>query len=281
MAKIKTIKTKPKSIKIGDLISYLFSDVEKIPQEFIEDQKNVSRYVIYLLEYIWHFPKMINYFQKYNHLYNREMEQDPLNFLIFFKKVINENINRYQFKAEFFNFYQELQKVKKIEDEAAKQKRQFIDVITEMKIGNLKNQEVKLHEVKEIKNAKKDQNIIDKIKQAQENQIESKKDQNKIFLKELNEDIINKLELTLIDTFTDEKHNQMIYIFLNKDFKKCYYIEKFEWNFYISKEFSIIQNDYLEPYDPEKFIKYNVYNVWDYNNLRRSINYSYKSFMTR
>jgi len=269
-----------KEIKIGDLISYLFSANDQIPEEFIFQEKNVKKYVSYLFEYIWYFPKMIEYFQKYNHLYNREIEKKPFEFLKFFKQILRENkISRYQFKSEFFNFYQELQKIKKLEDEAAKQKRQVIDVVTELKLAQILNQRVKLNEVK---NVKKDENIKQKIIKAQkqqEKEISKQTQSKKRILDELNEEIIQELELTLIDVFVDENKNRLIYIFLDKDFKKCYYIEPFNYDFYISKNFGIINNDYLEPYDPEKFIKYTIYNFWDYQRLRKEINNNYKKFM--
>ena len=276
------MSVKTKDIKIGDLISYLFSSSDQIPEEFIIQSKNVKRYVIYLFEYIWHFPKMIEYFQKYNHLYNREIDQNPLEFLKFLKQILKDNnISRYQFKANFFNFYQALQKVKKIEEEASKQKRQFQDVFIELKLAQILNTNVKLNTIKDLK--KKDQaNIKEKIIEAQKTQaqqIQKEAGSRKRILERLDKDTIEKHQLTLIDVFIDEKHNKLIYIFLDKNFKKSYYIENFNYDFYISKEFGIINNDFLEEFDQNKFIKYTLYNFWDYSNLRRSVNKNYNNFM--
>ena len=269
-----------KEIKIGDLISYLFSSSDKIPEEFIFQEKNVKKYVFYLFEYIWHFPKMIEYFQKYNHLFNREIEQNTFEFLKFFKQILRDNnISRYQFKSEFFNFYQELQKIKKLEDEASKRKIQLIDLVTELKLASIKSENIKLNEIKKVN---KDENIKEKIILAQKQQAQEIQKQTKTkkrVLKEINEDIINELQLTLIDVFSDEKHNQLVYIFLDKDFKKCYYIEPFNYDFFISKKFGIINNDYLEPYNEQDFIKYRIFNFWDYQRLRNAINQNYKRFM--
>ena len=273
-----------KEIKIRDLISYLFSNDNQIPEEFIFQEKNVKRYVNYLFEYIWHFPKMIEYFQKYNHLYNREIEANVFEFLKFFKHILKDNnISRYQFQSEFFNFYQELQKVKKLEDESIKQKRQLIDIVTELKLASIMNQKVKLNEIKNVKSKDENKNNIkQKIEEAQKHQekeIAKQTQTRKTILTEINEEVIKNLELTLIDIFVDDKKNQLIYTFLDKNFKKCYYVESFNYDFYISKNFGIINNDFLEEYNSEKFIKYTVFNYWNYNNLRRAINNNYKKFM--
>ena len=89
------------------------------------------------------------------------------------------------------------------------------------------------------------------------------------------------MQLTLIDVFIDEKHNQLVYIFLDKNFKKCYYIESFNYDFFISKKFGIINNDYLEPYNEQDYIKYRIFNFWDYQRLRNAINKNYKKFMNQ
>jgi len=273
---------KPKAIRVGDLISYLFSSSDKIPENFILQEKELKRLVQYLTEYIWSMPKFVIYMQKYNNLFNRKMEDNPLEFLKFFRSLLIDNkISRYQFQSIFFNFYQELQKVKKLEEEAKKKKIQLVDLVTELKIAQIKNEKIKFHENKKLTGkdfkAEKD-NIKNKIEKALEvSAADTSKSKSK-FLKDLNKEIINDLKLTLIDIFVDEKKNNLIYIFLDENFQKKYFVKNFEFEFFISKKFNIIENDYLEPFQADNYIKYKLFNFWDYSRLRQGINNNYKSF---
>jgi len=65
-----------------------------------------------------------------------------------------------------------------------------------------------------------------------------------MYLKELNQDIIDKERLTVFDV---KKINgrEVVFIFINKENKKVFYKENINMHFFISKERVIINNDYI------------------------------------
>jgi len=289
MAKNKSSKAK---VTVRDLIDYITSRQESIPDVFLSSEKEVKRNIIYLFEALWRRPKIVQFLSKYNLLFNQEIEKNPLLFLNYLKMIIIENdIKKYDIRSDFFNFYQELNKIKELEEVAKKEQEQFIDIRTRELVANRVGQEIKKFKASKI-DKKEQKNLNEKINKIIQDDLNkkinslakgSKKDTNKInpFLTELNEEIINELELTIIDSFIDEKKNQMVHLFIDKNSVKRYYVQDFKFDFFISKEFSIIQNDYLEDYDENKFIKYTVLNFWDYQRLRSEINKNFKRLINQ
>jgi len=282
MARVNKVANKVKKITLNDLINYITGS-GPIPDHFLSQEKELKKTIIYLFEAIWRRPKLVNFLSKYNLLYNDEIQKDPISFLNYLKTIIiDNNISKWDIKSDFFNFYQELNKIKELEKLAEQEQLQLIDIVGRLKTAGAIGESVKINKAKKIdkKDQKEIKETIEKVfKEQEEKDLKIKQEKlnnDSRFLKELNEKIIEDLELTIIDTFIDEKQNQIIYIFLDKDSNKRYFIESFVYEFFLSKEFNVINNDYFESYDNEKFIKYTVYSFWDYQRLRSEINKNYK-----
>ena len=265
-----------KKPKINDIINYITSG-SKLPESFVYFEKDLRNQVQYIFEWFWQQPKFIIYLNQFNDLYDRSINDKPLEFLQFIQKLVLDNkIKKYELKNSFFNFYGELKKVKEIENGAIKEKRQFIDFYTDLKLKNILGQKIEIKKAKKIDKANESQ-AKDIIKKALD--VQEKKQRNindNLFLKDLNDNIIDELQLSLFDVFLDESNNQLIYIFIDKDYKKRYYIENFSIDILVSKETSIIQNDYLKEID-NSFIKYKLLNIWDYRNLKKAIESNFEN----
>jgi len=278
-------KEKAKKITLNDLINYITGS-GSIPDHFLSQEKELKKTIVYLFEAIWRRPKLVNFLSRYNLLYNDEIQKNPILFLNYLKTIIiDNNISKWDIKSDFFNFYQELNKIKDLEKLANQEQLQLVDIIARLKTADKIGESVKLNKAKKIK--KKDQNEIKEtlkkvFKEQEEKEIKLKQEKlnnDSRILKNLNEKIIEELELTIIDTFVDEKQNQIVYIFLDKNSRKKYFIESFVYEFFLSKEFRVIENDYFENYNSEKFIKYTIYSFWDYQRLRSEINKNYKRIL--
>jgi len=283
MSKVsKKDNSKKAKITIKDLINYITSS-GPVPDNFLSSEKELKRQVIYLFEFFWNFPKIIAFLNQYNLLYNNPVEKDPIGFLNYLKMIIIDNkLSKFDLKSDFFNFLQELNKIKELEEQAKKEKIQLKDLIARLKVAAIKNENIKFF--KNEKSSKKEFSEIEsKYKELKEKEVQKRKNQNiqSIKLNEINEDIINELELTIFDIFSDEKHNQLIYIFIDKNSKKRYYIEPFYFEFFISKKSGIINNDYLEDYNENDFIKYKITNYFDYYQLKRALKNNYENFFKK
>ena len=277
---------------INDMVNFITSQGNnEIPENFIVHKNIIKRYIEYLFEYFWNFPKIVEYLNKYNRLTSDSfvrMQEQPFEYLKMLKYICNTNkIFKYQLKNNFFNFKEAKDKIILLENEALINNEQLIDTIACKKLERLIfNGSPKTLKAKQIKDKNEKENIkkvVDNI-YNEHHENEKIKKQKKLlesgkFLSELNDKIVEQLRLTLIDTFVDEKHNKTIYIFIDKDFQKRYFVENFEAEIYISKSTSIIDNDYLNPAKKDNFIKYKIINHWDYKRLKNAIKKNYENFM--
>lgn len=112
--------------------------------------------------------------------------------------------------------------------------------------------------------------------------IDEKLDEEKFkdkILKTLTQEVIDELELTIFDVKTLKKKNMVLYIFIDKNNNKRFYFEPFEYSFYISNNFSVLENDYIVDMDEKKHIKYTI---TDYNlatKFKIILNDAYKKHM--
>jgi hypothetical protein len=278
-------KKNEKKLSLNDIINYITGAQEYNPEFFLSQEKELKRNLKYFLEAIWDYPSLISFFNEYNLLYNDKMEKYPIEVLNYIKMIILEKkLSRWELKTKFFNFMEALNKVKELEDIAQKEGKQLIDIRAKKVLAQMLNKETQDLKIKKIDKKEIKSEIKDKVLEAIEKDKEIKKDlgtqklkQSGKFLEKLDEEIVKDLELTIIDCYTTNE--KIIYIFIDKDFKIRYFIEDFKYEFFISTESSVIENDYLVDYDPEKYIKYQVKNFWDYIRLRKAINDNYKKII--
>ena len=91
-----------------------------------------------------------------------------------------------------------------------------------------------------------------------------------MYLTELTQEIIDREKLTIFDV-RKINNTEILFIFIDKDNKKVYYNEPLRQYFYLSNHFGIINNDYIEDYDPAKFSTYFVSNYSHLQKIKNSL----------
>jgi hypothetical protein len=99
------------------------------------------------------------------------------------------------------------------------------------------------------------------------------------YLKELNQEIIDELELVIFNVKTLHNRNQILMIFIDKDNNKRFYIAPFNFIFYVSNKTSIIENDYIVDYDEATHIPFSIQNFDVLRTLKFAVNDNHKRFM--
>jgi len=101
------------------------------------------------------------------------------------------------------------------------------------------------------------------------------------FLKELNQNVIDELELTIFNVKTLPNRNQILFIFIDKDNNKRFFVDDFNFIFYVSNKTNIIENDYLTKYDESTHIPFIIQNYEVLKHLKFAVNDNYKRFMKK
>ena len=101
----------------------------------------------------------------------------------------------------------------------------------------------------------------------------------KRFIKEVNQEIIDEMELTLFNTCTMKNLNSVLFTFINKQNQKVYYLQPFEFEFYASYHSNILKNDYIVPFNPADHTKYKLTNYKDLKSLKYSVNNAFDKYM--
>ena len=101
----------------------------------------------------------------------------------------------------------------------------------------------------------------------------------KRFIKVINQEIIDEMELTIFNTCTMKSLNSVLFTFINKQNQKVYYLQPFEFEFYASYHSNILKNDYIVPFNPVDHTKYRITNYKDLKSLKYSINNAYDKYM--
>ena len=101
------------------------------------------------------------------------------------------------------------------------------------------------------------------------------------FLKEINQNVIDELELTIFNVKTLPNRNQILFIFIDKDNNKRFFVDNFNFIFYVSNKTNIIENDYLTKYDESTHIPFIIQNYEVLKHLKFAVNDNYKRFMKK
>lgn len=112
--------------------------------------------------------------------------------------------------------------------------------------------------------------------------IESQKNKmknDKRFIQELSQEIIDSMELTIYDTCTVKSLNSVLFTFIDKHNQKVYYLQPFEYEFYCSRHSNVLMNDYIVPFSPDIHTKYRIVNYRDLKSLKFAVNNAYDKYM--
>lgn len=259
-------------ITFNEVFTWLFSNTE-IPEHFLMNSTKLNSIIPYLPEQFWRYPELTKVLNSANDLHNIP---DSIKLLESIQKIIQfRSLTKYDLwkyiPQRAADYVQKIQDAENIQEIDAKAKLKMIG-LTGNSLPNY------------IRPAKQDVNNVENlnvVKEALEieKELEFKKTQvavnQDLYLKELNQEIIDELELTLFNVKLLKKRNQILFTLIDKFHKKRYFLKSFQAKIYVSKHPIIMQNDYLVQPD-ENFIEY-IINDWGLlNKLRFAMNHNHK-----
>ena len=280
--------------KMTDVTVWLFDNLLiEYPDQWLffkTDMNSISRFIVTIFQKNLKAIYLIN--QTTNHLYN---SHDPLEVLMFYKTLVQ------QLRMSYYDRYAEFNKRTK--------RKEFIDTV--LSIDGTWNtldaialyelnrkmvfkdipfvpNETRMEYYKDPKKKMKHENsgkAFDDLKeaiskQALENAILARKNDSR-YLTEISQPIIDSLELTIFNVKTLPKSNQILFIFIDKDNSKRFYIQDFNFIFYVSNKTSILENDYVVPYDEALHVPFIIREFEILRNLKFAINDNYSRFMKK
>ncbi len=265
--------------KIYEIVNWLLSPDMVIPERFLMHKTKLVSLVPYITEQLWVKPQLTKYLNKHlNDLYNIP---DPIDTLVLLKKIFrNQGISKMDLYQIPFYFKPKL--IEAIELKEGYDQNNAISKAMLMGRLNIPNTlYIKYAATKANVKSNSSSEIKQQITEVLE--IEKKKDHHPVvdkdrgvYLKELNQDVIDSEELVLFDISLLKKSNKVLFIFIDKNNHKKYFLKSFQASIYVSKEDCVINNDYIETITPDKFIGYKINDIKIYNKLKYMLNYSYK-----
>ena len=276
--------------KMNDVVTWLYDNqVVTFPEQwriFKSDIQSVSRYIPKIFQTNLKAIYLVN--KNCNHLY---FNNDPFEVLMFYKTIVQ------QLGLTFHGRYNKFPTLSI--------RKQFIDAVLKIdpswhrldaiSIYDLNNRNVfsndeymsnkdRLGFYKDPKKYQKSDeavNHIELMKEFDKRDLTKIDKNDKRFIHELNQSVIDELELVIFNVKSLPNRNQILFIFIDKDNNKRFFVEQFSFVFYVSNKTSIIQNDYIEDYDEASHKAFIVQNFEVLRNLKFAVNESHKKFMKR
>ncbi len=276
-----------------DVINWMFDNkIVEFPAQWIFFKSEMSTIVRFLPRIFQYNLKALWLIDKdCNHLYNND---DPLDVLMYYKTIVQQLDIKYQTLYTRFN--------------RMVVRKSFIDTVLKINpewnsrdaisIYNLNNHGV-FNDIPYLSNADRlDHYKNPKKKIEYENSaafagmkeyIVEQEKQNALikrgndsrYLQTLDQSVIDELELTIFNVKTLPNRNQILFIFIDKDNNKRFYIDDFKFIFYISSNPTILNNDYIVDFDENKHSPYLVTSFDVLRNLKFAVADNYKRFMKK
>lgn len=265
--------SKATKLKYRDFIDILFSD--KITQETIDEHKSqIKQFMKYAWDMFLNLPRAVRYLNRYVNDY--EYLAQPLHEQVLFLQdfIKRANIGRHEIRTVIPSF----EKRSQLKDDLGKSfgTNDANTLYSLAKLGILSgnNLVAKPDQARPEKLTKEEKELVKKaIEQHYNNN--AKPQHGDMILKELTQEIIDELDLSLFDISILDKRNQILYVFIDKDNKKRLYIEPFEYQFEIHSAASILDKDYFVP--KNEVYPYIITNARDYMKLRGAINENFRN----
>ena len=279
--------------KMQDVVMWLYDNqLVEYPTKwdfFKNEMNSISRFIIKIFQNNLRAIYLVN--KTCNHLYNNH---PPLEILMYYKTIIQ------QLGLQYHDRYAAYNKINS--------KKSFIDTclnidslwhtldaisIWEMNNKNVfdgqylscadriafhKDPKKRFKHDNEKKNFEELKSIIEAGEKKTEQYRVSSDDR---YIKILNQQVVDELELTIFNVKTLPSRNQILFIFIDKDNNKRFYLQDFNFVFYVSKGKRIIDNDYIVSYDELEHIPFAIQNFEVLRNLKFAVNDSYKRFMKK
>jgi hypothetical protein len=269
--------------KLNNLLTWLFDGgTVDIPSLFLYYKKEIDGICWYLHNSFLKQIKFVILFNKDgNHLY----ENDSFKIIQFYKFLIQQQkITKYDLFSYFpkKNYRKEfVKRLNELNLADTGNANSFFELINTGLLGNYDISKLIESTFGEQVDLKQDVITKEEINNIlQQNETKKLLNDSKV-IKELNQAIIDELQLTLFNVKTIKNKNLILYIFIDKDNLKRYYYEPFEFTFYISTNYNIVDNDYIVDYNPQIHI---AYTMNDYNMVQKfkfALNDAYKKHMVK
>ena len=252
-------------------LRYLLS-TEQIDDTWIdENKKDLEKIVRYIWTAFIYTPQVLKYFDKHLNTFESSSFtlKDKIKFIHFILKqsrVLYSWLNTgYQ---PIVNRIKDLELISK--DVTDNDKKSLWHLAHEYNViqANSKQQFSKSKKLTQIEKKKID-NLVQEAK---------KEKSNTIVLDELNQEIIDKLELSLFDISILESKNLIQYTFLDKNNLKVIYREPYKMKIKFHPSNSMFDKDYFEPF--ENLYEYQFTSTWDYMQFRKALNQAFVSNLT-
>ena len=280
--------------KLNNVIDWIydgeFASSENYPDAFKLFKSELEMISNYIIEIFQYTPKLLHFLNsRLNHLYNTNSTEDILKlckniilwneipaFLLFTKYIKRSRREQFikvaldlkpEFSTEDVIAYWELNRKAILKVEYKSNEDRLDDYLYpgRNKIKKGSDEDVAL-----------DKQIEDILNKERENLIKN----NKSYISEINQKIIYENELVIFDVISLDNMDKLLFIFIDKDNKKRYYIEDFYYEFYLSKKTDMIENDYIVDRTTDHK-KYSISSFEKLRNIGFAINSNYKNFMKK
>jgi hypothetical protein len=270
--------------KIYELVKWLLEDSDNIPENFIQHKTKLNSLVPYITEQLWFKPQLINYLNRHlNDLYNIP---DSIEALFLLKKLFKaQKITKIELYQSLPSFNRDI--VKAIEEkenyDENNARAKEVMLLQKFHYDEIKSFYIKQKPTKA--SVKKNSSLSSKkiIEQAMVFQEEQErasipKSEETIFIDpdKLTQEYITQEELILFDISLLKKTNRVLFIFIDKNNHKKYMVKPFVAKIYVSNQDGVINNDYIEELNPDKFSGYIITDIKLYTKLKYILGHSYK-----
>jgi len=289
-----------KAVKVPkqyDVINWIcdVNPVVSFPPSWVFFKTELTTISMYLIKILYNYPQLLREANRLmNHIYEQHDYQD---ILVYYKKIIR--LNKLQSTSLYTKFngrtarYEFVQICKNLNnfwtDEDAKalyalnnqqrsfvsQNIQFISNSDRVKLYN--NPKLALINMKQNKETflQEAERFDEMLLQIHKNRIKN----DKRFIEELNQDVIDELELMIFDVCTIKKLNSVLFTFIDKNNSKVFHLAPFEYEFYASCKTQIIDNDYIVNREENIHTKYRITDYRDLQAMKYQINNNHDRFM--
>jgi len=274
MAKLK----KPKKPKISysqvlrEINQYIYSSSSELSSDIFNNKGILNQIVNFYYEQLWLHPKV-------NIILDRYLNRKEMNIMLFntiekldfIKLVINQNnissfnLFKYFPKRDTIKIIEGISRIKNIPFKEAKAFYINRSILNPKEILSILNKEIDENDKLIL------QELI-KQEPVEETTVISETSDSS-FLPELTQEVIEQYRLNLFDIQILKKTNQALFIFIDKDNKKRYYLEPFEARIYMNIQTGILNNDYFIDKDNPKMeiIEYLITDEKLLQKLKRSV----------
>ena len=247
-------------------IRYLMTHDEIEDNWIHENQKDLKKIISFIWEAFIYAPRVLKYVNKHVNTYdfNSFKLEEKIRFIHFIINKSQLSINVINF--EFFPRTDRVKHYSLFKDISDTDKRS---------LWHMEN-EFGLFETQTPNSvASKPQKLSKQEKEKIETAVRESEEQNSCVtvLRELNQDIIDKYELSLLDISVLDARNQIQYTFLDKENRKVVYREPYRMPVKYHPSDKLLEKDYFEPYDG--LYEYVFTSVWDYMKFRKALNNSF------